>query len=138
MDIIQVLEEFCILKDWNFIHARRDYQNLTDISSFIFSETENFATGETFLFLDPVIRKPRKDGVSFSGNFLVLTNSDIDKGYSEKFADYIEPLLAIISGDLLKTLNCTFDVENLTSIEAINMFDFNADGLSVSFSLKGY
>lgn len=138
MDVIDALKNFATAKGWKFIHARRDYQNLTSVSDFIFSETEQFGDGETFMFVDPVKRDPRKDGIDYSGNFLILTNSDLDKSYDQKYNDYIKPLLPIVNDELYKTLNCTYDVNKLSTLEAINLFDFNADGLSVSFNLKGY
>lgn len=138
MDLTETLKAFADSKGWKFIHARRDYQNLQSTTDFISSETETYGTGETFLFLDPVVRKPEGDGITYSGNFLILTNSDLDKDYDDKFEDYIKPLISIVAEELKSFLRCDYDINDLTILEVINVFDFNSDGVSVRFNLKGY
>ena len=123
---------------WGFEYARRDYQNLTDVSDWIHSASQNYATGETFLFLDPVIRSPHETGITYSGNMMILTNSDIDMTYNDKFEGYIRPILDIVLGSFKNKLICDFDVNLWRVIEVVNFFDFNADGVSISFEIKGY
>lgn len=139
LDIKKTLQDFAeITKGYNFTHARRDFQNLQSVTDFIYSQTENLATGETTFFLDPIIRKPSSDGVTYTGNFLILTNSNPDMTYNQKYEAYIEPMILMVQTELYNSLRCLYDINDLTVIEVIDMFDFNADGVSVSFSLKGY
>lgn len=139
MEIRTVLKEWSEnTKQWVFNHARRDYQNHQEITDFIYSESSSHSEGQTFLFLDPVVRRPLPNGVRYIGNFMILTNSDIDKDYDQKYQDYIEPLLDIFKKELFNLLRCSYDINNLSAIEVINVFDFNADGISVSFDLTGY
>lgn len=136
MDIRQKLNEFATAQGWEFNHARRDFQNLQDITEWISSETESYATGQTFIFLDPVVREPSAAGVRYTGNFLVLTNSDVDMDYQQKYTAYIEPLLSIVGKTLWNQLRCAYEMNNFKMVEVVNVFDFNADGLSVAFTLQ--
>lgn len=138
MDIREKLKAYAESKNWKFIHARRDFQNLHGVTDFIYSQTEGLDTGETVLILDPVVRKFERDGILYSGNFLVLTNSPLDMDYEEKYLNYIQPLFGIINNALPNVLRCEYDLNAWQAIELVNQFDFNADGVSVSFSVKGY
>lgn len=125
-------------KGWRFVNARRDYQNLIDATNFVADEVEGYEVGETVLFLDPVITKSENNGLRFTGNFMVLTKSDLDDTYEGKQEKYIDPLIEILMQQTYHNLQCQFDVDQWKSIEVINVFDFNADGLSINFNLKGY
>lgn len=138
MDISEKLSEFATSKQWQFINARRDYQNLQNITEWISSETEGYDTGQTFIFLDPVTRVPTTSGVRYSGNFLVLTNSDIDMTYQQKLDAYIKPLLSIVGKQLWNQIRCSYDISQFRIIEVVNVFDFNADGVSVAFDVIGH
>lgn len=138
MDFSTALENLALSYGWRFVHARRDYQNLTDAINYVSDELEGYGNGETVLFLDPVERSGRSPEITYSGNFMVLTRSDIDDTYEGKREKYIVPLLETVHGTMQNNLICEFDLDAWRSIEVINMFDFNADGLSVRFSAKGY
>lgn len=129
---------FALSKGWRFVNARRDYQNLVDATNFVADEVEGYSVGETVLFLDPVIRKTEKDGIRYSGNFMVLTKSDFDDDYESRQIKYIDPLVEVVMKSMFNKLRCDFDVDGWQAIEVINVFDFNADGLSINFNLKGY
>ena len=138
MEAKDKFEMLALANGWRFIHARRDYQNLTDALSFIDDAVEGYGVGETILFLDPVIYDATStDGVVYSGNFMVLTKSDIDDTYENKYAKYIEPLKQEILGSFKNNVRCSFEIKQWRAIEVINVFDINADGLSVQFNLKG-
>lgn len=132
------LKMFALSKGWRFVNARRDYQNLVDATNFVADEVEGYSVGETVLFLDPVIRKTEKDGIRYSGNFMVLTKSDFDDDYESRQIKYIDPLVEVVMKSMFNKLRCDFDVDGWQAIEVINVFDFNADGLSINFNLKGY
>lgn len=138
MDVKQFLENIALSKGWRFIHARRDYQNLTDVLNYIRDEIESFEENETGIFLDPVTTSRQADGILYTGSFMVLTHSDLDMTYDQKYDTYIKPAKEYINGALWNKLRCDFDINTWTTIEVINVFDFNADGVSVQFNLKGY
>jgi len=138
MDLINKLKEIALANGWRFKPARRDYQNLIDATAFISDEMADAGNGETVLFLDPVVRKSEDIGMRFTGNLMVLTASDIDMTYEEKYEKFIQPLIDIVMVQMKNKLRCDYDVDGWQSIEVINVFDFNADGLSVNFNLKGY
>lgn len=123
---------------WKPVYARKDYQNLIDATDFVADSIKGYAVGETMLVIDPIKRKNRKSNLDYSGYFMVLTKSNLDETYDEKYSLYIEPLLEIIHRTVYNSLNCDFDVIQLESTEVINMFDWNADGLLVTYQLKGY
>lgn len=138
MDLKDTLEAIAVSQGWGFEYARRDYQNLVDVSDMIFSVSQEYADGETFMFVDPITRRPHETGVVYSGNLLILTNSDLDMGYEEKFEAYIRPMLDIVLKSMVGTLLCHYDLTTWRTLEVINFFDFNADGISIQYELKGY
>lgn len=138
MEVKNKFESFATSKEWRFVNARRDYQNLIEATNFVADEVEGYDVGETVLFLDPVIIKTESDGIRYTGNFMVLTKSDLDDDYESRQTKYIEPLVDVVMKSMYNKLRCDFDVDNWQAIEVINQFDFNADGLSISFNLKGY
>ena len=138
MDVREFLNNQADANGWRFIHARRDYQNLTDVLHFFQDEIESFEDNESGIFLDPVITNREADGIRYTGSFMLLTKPDPDMSYEQKYLTFIKPALDIINGSMWNSLRCNFDVSNWTAIEVINVFDFNADGVSVQFNLKGY
>ena len=138
MDVKDKFESVAISYGWEFVHARRDYQNLIDATNFIADELEGYSIGETVLFLDPVTRNGESDGIRYQGNFMVLTKSDLDDSYDQKYEKYIEPIIPIVLENFKNKIRCEFpEITSWKSIEVVNVFDFNADGLSVSFNVKG-
>lgn len=138
MDLKDKLEQIASDNQWKFVYARRDYQNLFDVSQFISDEMEDAGNGETVMFVDPIVRRPDSPGIRYTGNLMLLTSYDFDGTYKEKYAKVIRPLIDVVTGNFYKDLICDFDADDWTVIEVINMFDFNADGVSVRFNLKGY
>jgi len=138
MDAKDKLELIATEYDWRFISARRDFQNLMDAAAFVADTVEGYGSGETLMVLDPIKRRAIKDGagVYYSGNVMILTKSDFDGTYNEKYDKNVKPLIDIVMKEIPAKLRCLYDVESWESIEVINVFDFNADGLSISFNLK--
>lgn len=136
MEVKTKLKQIALANGWRFVYARRDYQNLIDATAFISDEMRDAGAGETVLFLDPVVRKSESIGMRYTGNFMVLTASDIDDSYEERAEKYIDPLIEKVMKEMKQKLRCVYDVDGWSSIEVINVFDFNADGLSVNFNLK--
>ncbi|SOC79834.1 hypothetical protein SAMN06296241_1371 [Salinimicrobium sediminis] len=135
MEVNQKLKDIATGYGWRFKAARRDYQNLIDATTFISDALVDAGNGETVLFLDPVVRKSEDLGIRYTGNFMVLTASDFDGDYEEKYEKFIQPLIQKVMVEMKQKLRCDYDVEFWQSIEVVNVFDFNADGLSVSFNL---
>ena len=133
------LKALATAQGWAFVNAPRSYQNLQDIANFIADTMEGVGVGETFLFLDPVIRaKKTSEYIDYSGNFMVLTKSDLDETtYADRKTKYIDPVIDILYGTFYNKLRCNFLISDWRSIEVINVFDFNGDGVSMKFTLKG-
>ena len=133
------LKALATAQGWAFVNAPRSYQNLQDIANFIADTMEGVGVGETFLFLDPVIRaKKTSEYIDYSGNFMVLTKSDLDETtYADRKTKYIDPVIDILYGTFYDKLRCDFSISDWRSIEVINVFDFNGDGVSMKFTLKG-
>lgn len=140
MDIRTALENFALAQTpaWRFRHARRDYANIHDVLAFVGDQVESFADNETAIFLDPVTTSKEADGIRYTGNFMILTKSDLDMDYETKYATYVKPALDIAHGTLWNKLRCDFDFTTWSVVEVINVFDFNADGVNVQFNVKGY
>lgn len=136
MDVKDKLQEIATANGWRFVYARRDYANLIDATAFISDEMADAGNGEIVLFLDPVVRKSEDLGMRYTGNFMVLTSSNLDMDYYTRSEKLIRPLIQKVMVEMKQKLRCVYDVDHWQSIEVINMFDFNADGLSVAFNLK--
>jgi len=138
MDLKEQFETICGQQSpaWKFEYARKDYQNLIDSTNFIADALNNYATDETVFFCDPIKRGKTKAGAeTFSGSFMVLTRSDHDEEYDVRYTKFIEPVLALLLGSFRNKLACDFDLNTWDTIEIINAFDWNADGVLVTYNL---
>ena len=133
------LKELAVAQGWTFVNANQDYHNLQEVANFIADSMEGVGVGETFLFLDPVIRaKKTTEYMQYSGNFMVLTKSDLDETtYEDRKTKYIDPVIEILYGTFYNNLRCDFTISEWRSIEVINQFDLNGDGVSMKFTFKG-
>lgn len=138
MTIKEAFKSFADDQGWSFVYARRDYQNLHDSANFITDALEGVGIGETVLFLDPLRRAKGESGTDEAGFMMILTKSNHDQTYEERFDLYIDPLINIVMNTFYNKLRCSFDINEWRSTEVINMFDWNADGLLINFSTKGY
>ena len=120
---------------WVFDYGRSDFQNL-------FNAAEQKL--KSHLFLDPVkIGKNRNDtgGVEamvYSGSFMLLYSSDLDEvSYSDRYEKYIKPIvmtqIELIETDLICTQQA--NIEQWEIVEVINMFDYNLDGIIVTYRI---
>lgn len=138
MDISNDLKDYATLRGWKCHYARRDYQNLVDATTFVADTVEGYSEGETMMFIDPIRRKSLSDGISYAGSFMVLTKSDLDDDYFSRKQKYIDPLINTLLKTLKDRLKCNYDVDLWDSVEVINQFDWNADGLAITFSVRSY
>jgi len=130
-----ILKTICTTKSFPFVYARRDFQNLYD-------EVEQ--KNVPHLFLDPVIIEDVVndmnviEGKIYSGEFMLLVSSDIDEeSYDERYQNHIKPLVDSEVEAIKEEIRCGQGVKfNLwRTIEVINVFDYNFDGLIVSYNI---
>lgn len=129
------LKDLSTAKGWVFEYGRADFSNLFDA---------NEQKEVVHLFLDPVvIRKNRNDSGeiesrTFSGSFMMLYSSDIDEAsYQDRYEKYIKPIVESKIEEIEENLNCEHQVkfDEWTSSEVINMFDYNLDGIIVTYKI---
>jgi hypothetical protein len=130
-----ILKTICTAESFPFVYARRDFQNL-------YNEVEQ--KNVPHLFLDPVIIEDVVndmnviEGKIYSGDFMVLVSSDIDEeSYDARYQNHIKPLIDSAVATIKETIRCGQEVTfNLwRTIEVINAFDYNFDGLIVSYNI---
>lgn len=138
MDLSNHLENYATSKNWKYVYARRDYQNLIDATDFVADAIEGYGVGETIMLVDPIRRGGETDNITYKGSFMVLTKSDLDDDYESRKSKYIDPLLEVLLKEMKNVLICEFDINQWEAIELINMLDWNADGLLITFNLKGF
>lgn len=131
----EILKEISSLNEWVFSYARRDFQNL-------FNETEQ--KDKVHLFLDPVEISDVMDEYGdverkiYSGSFMLLLSSDFDEAtYDYKYLNYIEKLKVDLT-TLKESLTCTYKakITNWKTIEVVNIFDYNFDGVIVNYQIE--
>lgn len=129
----EILKAIATAQGWNFEYGRRDFDNL-------FSEIEDKT--QKYLFLDPVKTKrvKNKEGVveaeTQQGTFMILMSSSLDElSYNDRYNTYIKPLIDTDNAIIEEAIRCGYDAEvkEWTITEVINLFDYNFDGIIVSF-----
>lgn len=130
----EILKAICTAENWPFVYARKDFQNL-------FDEVEK--PNVPHLFLDPVIIEDNENDMSvvesrvYSGDFMLLVSSDLDEDYEDRYQKHIKPLLDSAEVKIKETIRCGHKVTFTLwrKVEVINAFDYNFDGLIVSYNL---
>lgn len=130
-----ILKASCVTHSLEFIYARKDFANLTD----------ELETGQTYVILDPVQISENfgeyneLESRDYSGSFMVLVSSDIDKGdYDQRYTDQIKPILEGALASIIEDMRCNglISFSSWRTIEAINVFDYNLDGIVVTYQIK--
>lgn len=117
--------------NWGFEYSRPDYQNLYD-------DVEN---DKVYLFLDPITTDSKfsdsgNETKSYSGKLMLLMSSDVDEEYSDKYIKYIKPLFEDARNILIDGFACSdFEINLFKTLEVINLFDQNMDGLMITYSV---
>lgn len=138
MNIKNKLEAIATTNGWQFEYGRRDFQNLTDSQSMKSDSVEGFGNDDSIMFCDPVkTADQQNDLIQSTGTFMILTRSNHDKTYSERYDLFIDPLLTALKS-MKNQFKCEWDVVRWEKTEVINVFDINADGILVSFTMSGY
>lgn len=138
MEFRTKLQAIAAAEGWHFVAARRDYANLYQAQQSVNDTVEGFGVDESVLILDPVKTSTEKDGIRYTGSFMVLTRSDLKKTYEQKYALYIQPLTEKLLAQIPASLECNFDVTTWQSIEVVNELDLNGDGYAITFNVKAY
>lgn len=130
-----LLKEICAANNWFFHYGRKDFHNL--------KHTGRKETSSN-VFLDPVqIRDNDNDAGTteskvHSGSFMFLYSSDIDEpGYEDRYEKYIKPIVQGYLQIIKDYLQCEQDVtvDLWQTVEVINVFDWNGDGVIVTYQL---
>jgi hypothetical protein len=116
-----------------FEYGRSDYQNLYN---------EEISGGTVHLFVDPItidssFSDVGNESQTYSGKFMLLISSDVDETYEDKYNDYIKPLINSAIQTLKDELICSeMEINKFQMMEVINLFDYNLDGVLVSYSIS--
>lgn len=138
MNIKDQLQAIATTNGWTFDYGRSDYHNLKDAKAFQDDGIEGYSNDESILFLDPVtITSNESELITSAGRMMILTRSNHDKEYSDRYDLFIEPLITE-SKSMKNQLRCSFNIQRWEVQEVINFFDYNADGIIINFSMTGY
>ena len=130
-----ILKQLATDNSYGFIYARRDYANLYD----------EVPTGQVQLFVDPVVitesfgEYNQVESREYSGSFMVLISSDIEKGdYEARYLGEIKPLLDVAMLAIKDGLKCNgnITINVWRTVEVINLFDYNMDGIVVTYTVE--
>lgn len=136
--MITDLKNIAIQNNWHFEYGRADFHNLYDAES----------KAAVHVFLDPVQTRQAfsplgaKLSDTYSGRFMLLQQSHPDEAYHNntgtgRYEKTIKPLVEQTLPVIQDRLACLdYEILEWNTTEVINMFDFNADGVIVQFSLK--
>lgn len=127
------LKNIAETNNFEFIYARRDFQNLNRGSEDL---------EKIFLFLDPVQKNDSFDeysnliSTSFNGTFMLVKQSKFGNDYQHRFEKIIRPLIEEKLKIITDSFGCTdYSIESWNTTEIINLFNQNFDGVIVSYSM---
>lgn len=118
--------------DWVFEYGREDFLNLNN----------NMEPNKIYLFVQPIEIDSRFSDVgiesqTFNVKLMLVIPSNLSETYQFRYENYIKPLLDDSKKLIIDGINCNnLDIQFLKTIEVINYFDFNADGLIINLSAK--
>lgn len=108
-------------------------------------EVEEY-TNRIYFLLDPITRNKSfsefggTGAVTFTGAFLLATESTLDKTYDGSDGKYKTKILPILKTQLTKLedkINCSaYEIKNWEVVDAIDVLDINFDGVLVTFNLQ--
>jgi len=117
--------------NWKFEYSRPDYQSLQN----------DIEPNEICLYADPVTIESKfsdagNESVTYSGKFMLLLSSDVDEEYEEKYLKYVKPLIDESLQIIKDSFTCSeYQINMFRAIEVINLFDFNLDGVLVTYNI---
>lgn len=134
-----IIKTICTTNNWVFTYAKKEFSNLFDEDIQVGNLTPS-------VFLDPVqITETfdddnNVDTTNYAGSFMVLTSSDIDEiDYDIRYQTYIKPIIDTTLSTIKSAIQCDgkYTFESWRSVEVINAFDFNSDGVIITYSING-
>lgn len=129
--MFEILQQIALNNDYIFSYARQDFQNLYD----------EMTTDKIHLFVDPITQDTSFSDAgtetnTYSGKFMLLVSSDIDEDYEQKYTNNIKPLMVDAVQAIKNELICgEVTINKFTQVEVINLFDFNLDGILITYSI---
>jgi len=127
------LKNIAETNNFEFIYARRDFQNLNRGSEDL---------EKIFLFLDPVQKNDSFDEYSnlisttYNGTFMLVKQSNFGDDYQHRFEETIRPLLEEKLNIITDSFGCSdLNIDSWNTTEIINLFNQNFDGVIVSYSM---
>jgi hypothetical protein len=127
----ELLKDLADLNGWVFEYSRSDYQNLYD----------EMTNDKLHLFVDPItidstFSDSGTESKSYSGKYMLLVSSDIDETYKDKYINHIKPIIDTAATVIKQSFICDESTINKYSqVEVINIFDFNLDGVLVTYNV---
>jgi len=130
----EVIKQIATDSSYGFIYARKDYANLYD----------EVPTGVVQIFLDPVQitesfgEYNEVESREYAGSFMVLISSDVEKGdYEKRYLEEIKPILDGALVSIKNNIKCdgNLQINSWRTVEAINVFDYNMDGIVVTYNV---
>lgn len=127
----EFLNNIALLNDWVFEYSRADYQNLYD----------GMANDKIHLFVDPIVidssfSDSGNETKTYSGKFMLLLSSNVDEDYATRYTTYIKPLIDNGTQLIKDNFSCgEFQINKFQTVEVINLFDNNLDGILVNYSV---
>lgn len=131
-----LLKSISTTNGWTFTYAKKDFANL-------FDEVE--VSGGTYVFLDPVKTNSNFDeynqeiSKTYTGTFMVLASSDLDEiDYDTRYQKYIRPITSGATATIKNAIQCDGNktIKNWGETEVINVFDYNMDGLLITYTIN--
>lgn len=127
----ELLKDLAAANNWVFEYSRSDYQNIYD----------GMEISKIHLFADPITIDSQfsdtgNETKTYTGKFMLLVSSDIDEDYLTKYVDHIKPLITDSTQIIKDSILCSdFDINKFQTLEVINLFDVNLDGVLVNYSI---
>lgn len=138
MNVKDTLKAISATKGWTWDYGRSDYHNLIDAKAFKGDASQGYGVDETIMAVDPItVSGNQTQEIQSVGRMMILTRSNHDMTYEQRYTLFIEPLIAEALS-IKKTMKCTHDVIRFEIKEVINFFDFNCDGILINYTFKGY
>ncbi|MDP2686441.1 MAG: hypothetical protein Q8O62_04415 [Aequorivita sp.] len=131
----ELIKNICLNNNYVFEYSRNDYSNL-------FNENEQIGTPH--IFLDPIQLQTifnefnEEESTIYNGSFMVLVSSDVDdEDYEFKYQNYIKPIITTTMKTIKDAIKCDGEktIQLWQQIEVVNVFDYNFDGLLVTYSI---
>ncbi|MFC6858800.1 hypothetical protein [Zunongwangia atlantica] len=128
------LKNIAETNNFEFIYARRDFQNLNRGSADL---------EKIFLFLDPIQKNDQFDeysnllSTSYNGTFMLVKQSKFGDDYQVRFEETIRPLIEEKLNLITDSFGCSdLNIDSWNTTEIINLFNQNFDGVIVSYSIS--